>query len=104
VVAIVVVADAKSDPTEEASNSKMTLAILLLPLLRLVGASAGVHPFTASAEQAVSAMQRPVLVKVDSPTCGDCVKLEEFWGMAGKALPDGTVWRVLCQNTGKDLQ
>jgi hypothetical protein len=42
-------------------------------------------------------MRRPVLVKVDGGAeCVDCAKLDEFWGMAGSALPDGTVWHARC--------
>ena len=88
-----------------------TWALIVLVVLGQVAANglpgwgqkrSNILPFTVAAEVAVKTMPRPVIVKVDSQICGDCLKLDEFWGIAGQSLPEGTIWQVDCDNSEAD--
>ena len=39
---------------------------------------------------------KPVIIRFDPPNCPDCLKLDEFWDMAGQNFPPATIWRCAC--------
>ena len=40
--------------------------------------------------------REPAVIKLDMPSCPDCIALDEFWGMAGANFPPGSICRCDC--------
>ena len=69
--------------------------LALLQAATAAGAS-GVRSWDEQSLTAIANSGRRAVIKIDPVGCEDCVKLDEFWDMAGSQLPPWTVWRLSC--------
>lgn len=76
---------------------------LLLPLLRAALAVNKVREMTPDHMNRILKKTQTVLVKFDPPNCPDCLRLDEFWDLAGQNFPPATIWRCSCTDRNTKL-